>query len=165
MANKEIVLRNLDDIGDYTFENSNETIIKAYVDDAVDLIGDANGNIFSSSEYVNLEKDLYKENTYSLFEFDKLSINLVDYRSSSVSLYSYFKILEPKTTYQLTTNEPISIDGIYFAIEGANGIKEKTRLVKIINPENDGKRFVIKTPIDKITYFYEIGRASCRERV
>ena len=154
MANERLIFDNLDDIGDYTFDNEIDPSIKTYVNEAIESIDGASANIFSSSEYVNLEKDLYKENTYSLFEFDKLSINLVDYRSSLVSLYSYFKILEPKTTYQLTTNEPISIDGIYFAIEGANGIKEKTRLVKIINPENDGKRFVIKTPIDKITYFY-----------
>ena len=146
---------NLDDnTGDYVFEDSVESTIDAYVNEAICSIDGVNDNIFSSSEYVKLEKDLYREGTYSLFEFDKLSVNLVDYRASSASLYEYFNILKPNSTYQLTTSEAISIDGLYFAIEGGEGVKEKTNSVKITNPKNDGKHFVITTPIDKTTYFY-----------
>lgn len=145
---------NLDDIGGYEFDNDIESTIGVYVNEAISSIDGANANLFSSSEYVNLERDSYKENTYSLFELDKLSINLADYRTSSASLYKYFKILEPDSTYQLTTSEPILIDGLHFAVEGNDGIKEKTNLVKITNPESDGKRFVIKTPTDRATYFY-----------
>lgn len=145
---------NLDDIGDYTFENEMDSYISGYVNDAVRSIEGSNDNIFSSSEYVKLEKDSYSENTYSLFEFDKLSVNLADYRASSASLYRYFNVLKPNSTYQLTTSEAISIDGLHFAIEEEGGVKKKTSLVKITNPENDGKHFVITTPIDKTTYFY-----------
>lgn len=145
---------NLDDIGDYTFENEMDSYISGYVNDAVRSIEGSNENLFSSSEYVKLEKDSYSENTYSLFEFDKLSVNLIDYRASSASLYRYFNVLKPNSTYQLTTSEAILIDGLHFAIDGDGGAKEKTRLVKITNPENDGKHFVITTPADKTTYFY-----------
>ena len=154
MANERLIFDNLDDIGDYAFDNDIDYTIKEYVNEAIDSIDGASANIFSSSEYVNLEKDLYKKNTYSLFEFDKLSINLVDNRSSSASLYGYFKVLESNSTYQLTTNESILIEGLHFAIEGDDGIKEKTGLVTITNPDNNGKHFIIKTPADKITYFY-----------
>ena len=154
MTNEKLIFHNLDDIEDFTFEGDMESYIETYVNEAIESIDGASANIFSSSEYVNLEKDLYKKNTYSLFEFDKLSINSVDNRASSASLYKYFKILEPSTTYQLTTSEAILIEGLHLAIEGDNGIKEKTSLVKITNPENDGKHFVIKTPTDKIVYFY-----------
>ena len=146
---------NLDDnTGDYVFEDSVESTIDAYVNEAICSIDGVNDNIFSSSEYVKLEKDLYREGTYSLFEFDKLSVNLADYRASSASLYRYFNVLKPNSTYQLTTSEAISIDGLHFAIEEEGGVKKKTSLVKITNPENDGKHFVITTPIDKTTYFY-----------
>lgn len=154
MTNKEIILNNLDDIGYYTFENEIDSSIKTYVNEAIESIDGVNDNIFSSSEYVKFEKNLYVEGTYSLFEFDKLSVNLIDYRASSASLYKYFNVLKPKSTYQLTTSEAISIDGLYFAIEGGEGVKKKTNLVKITNPKNDGKHFVITTPIDKTTYFY-----------
>ena len=98
---------NLDDIGGYEFDNEIDHSIKTYVNEAIESIDGASANIFSSSEYVNFEKDLYRKNTYSLFEFDKLSINLVDNRSSSASLYGYFKVLESNSTYQLTTSEAI----------------------------------------------------------
>ena len=154
MANERLIFNNLDDIGDYTFDNDIDSTIKEYVNEAIDSIDGASANIFSSSEYVNLEKDLYKKNTYSIFEFDKLSVNTVDHRASSASLYKYFKDLEADSTYQLTTSEAISIDGLYFAIDGDNGIKEKTKLVRITNVDNEGKQFVIETPTDRITYFY-----------
>lgn len=64
----------------------------------------SNRNLFNVTKYVELEKDSYGKNTYSLTPNGKLQINLIDSRGTSFSSYKNIYSIEEKTTYTFSAN-------------------------------------------------------------